>query len=683
MKALFVAHDCCMAGAQHSFLRILRWVRAHTDWRIGVIALKGGPLSADYAQLAPLALWQDVFRGDKSPSHALDTIAQLTNGKPDIIFGNTVVSASAFDLLAKFDAPIVTRIAELDNSIDRYATPAMLQALLRHTSGYIAVSSAVSMMLRSRFAVPAEKITVINGAIEQTATSLNVAGRAALLARWGCTPQTPLLWGCGSISSRKGADLFLQTAETLLAAGYADFKAFWAGHPEDDLVRSLFLQKEHSPAREHVVFLGQVESPARLMAPGDIFLLTSREDPFPLVCLEAAERGLPTVCFPETGGSTDFAAAGGGVVAQSLSAQAMGACVLPWLADRDACRRAGALARQTVLQRHTMAQAGPQFTALFERLASLNNQEAAKPAAARLARQARATRPLADLLADVTAVVRTVGERTTEACLHLLGQALPEANIHVISEVPFSRAVRRSFEIGIEQRRKWTFVLDADVLLRAAFLGEVLAFAERQQANTFVVQGLVYDKFFSLLRPAGNHLYRTKHLALASAMIPEEGSTLRPEAGTIDRMVERGYLFIQKQFVAGLHDYEQHYFDIAKKCFVQAHKHGQFVRQVWPLWQAKASEDPDFRAAMIGAQAGQQHQGTVFIDNAFLAQRFASGQYGNALESKPSLAANAFDDASVVQTLTAAIQTPDCEYMQGVMFPPHRWDHVYGNGVER
>ncbi|ACU88254.1 glycosyltransferase family 4 protein [Desulfomicrobium baculatum] len=699
MNALFITHDCCIAGAQHSFLRILRWFRAHTAWRIGVLALGDGPLAAEFARLAPFMLWRDLPDTATQSEAALARVAALTGGMPDVIFGNTVVSAKAYELLSGFGKPMITRIAELGSSVDRYATPEVQAALLRHSTGFVAVSAPVADMLRNRFGVPDDRITVINGAIEDTETTLDISRRAALpmpsanpdcadgpknaasLANW------PILWGCGSISHRKGADLFLHVAEALLAQGITGFRAFWAGHPEDDLVRGLFLDKERSPARNHVTYLGKLDAPAQLMAPGDIFLMTSREDPFPLVSLEAAERGVPTVCFPGTGGIPDFAARGGGMVAQQVTAQAMTRCLAPLLADRTARVEAGKRARATVLQHHTMAQAGPRFARLFDRMAAQ-----APPRAGNIASSCitvptihvpRATRTVSELLADTTAVVRTVGERTTDACLHLLRQILPEEHVHVIREVPFSRAVRRCFEIGIEQSRKWTLVIDADVLVRAAFVAEVLLFADRQQANTFVVQGLVHDKLFNLLRPAGNHLYRTKHLPLALALIPEEGNTLRPEATTIDHMVERGFLFFQKDFVVGLHDYGQHYVDIAKKCFVQSHKHERFVNNALPRWQAWAERDPDFRAAIIGAKAGRQHRETVYIDNVFLEARILADRSGATLGHKEPLEATAYDDNGVVNALRNALDAPDADHMQTIMFPPQRWNHIYGNGSER
>jgi glycosyltransferase involved in cell wall biosynthesis len=361
MKMLFLTHDCCLAGAQRSFLHILRWCKANTDWDIRVLALGGGPLEQEYAALAPIHVLDGPIQ-----NNLLDTLTDFLGGPPDAIFGNTVVSSRAYPVLARFHRPIITRVAELDSSIDRYATPQMLDSLIRHTTAFVAVSTPVAAMLQSRFEVGQHRIKVINGAIANAEPPFDEQRRASLLARFGVAADAPLLWGCGSISHRKGSDLFLGAAEALLAAGHTHFHAFWAGYPEDDLVRNLFLQKEVSPARNHLSFIGTIEQPSRIMAPGDIFLMTSREDPFPLVSLEAGERGVPTICFPDSGGIVDFAANGGGLVAQAMDPAAMAETVHQLLNDPAAIREHGQKARERVLDNHTMECAGPRFVSLFE-----------------------------------------------------------------------------------------------------------------------------------------------------------------------------------------------------------------------------------------------------------------------------------------------------------------------------
>ena len=51
---------------------------------------------------------------------------------------------------------------------------------------------------------------------------------------------------------------------------------------------------------------------------------------------------------------------------------------------------------------------------------------------------------------DTCVVIRSAGERTEELCRYLAAQQVPEENVVVIREHPFSRAVLKSFEVGLD-----------------------------------------------------------------------------------------------------------------------------------------------------------------------------------------------------------------------------------------
>src|SRR5207302_5708906 len=70
----------------------------------------------------------------------------------------------------------------------------------------------------------------------------------------------------------------------------------------------------------------------------DVFLLPSREDPFPLVCLEAADCGLPVICFADAGGMPDFVGNERGATVPYLDVEHMAAELVSLLRD-DARRR--------------------------------------------------------------------------------------------------------------------------------------------------------------------------------------------------------------------------------------------------------------------------------------------------------------------------------------------------------
>lgn len=219
-----------------------------------------------------------------------------------------------------------------------------------------------------------------------------------------------------------------------------------------------------------------------------------------------------------------------------------------------------------------------------------------------------------DLFDSVTVIVRAADERTVDTCRKLIEEQGYPHKVYITNEVPFSAAVQKAFEIGISEKRKWTLCVDADVLLRRNSIVSLVTFADSQQANAFVIQGDVQDKFFPFSREAGNHLYRTSLLAKALPLIPDEGKDIRPESYVIRTMDEKGHPKISFPDVIGLHDYEQFYLDIYRKSFVQARKHLQYTDLIIPLWKEKMDADDDYEIALSAFANGLLYREELYIN---------------------------------------------------------------------
>ena len=90
------------------------------------------------------------------------------------------------------------------------------------------------------------------------------------------------------------------------------------------------------------------------LAAMDVFALSSREDPFPLVMLEAASMSLPLVCFGSSGGGPEFAGQDAGLIAPYLDVGAFAAHILALADDADARARLGNNGRRKVLEHYTL-----------------------------------------------------------------------------------------------------------------------------------------------------------------------------------------------------------------------------------------------------------------------------------------------------------------------------------------
>lgn len=103
-----------------------------------------------------------------------------------------------------------------------------------------------------------------------------------------------LVVGCGTMSSRKGADLFCLVAAKVLERFEGELEFVWLGGAGDVNMQALL---ERLSIADRVHLEGEVFDPMPLLAEARVFLLPSRDDPFPLVALEAASCGTPVVCF--------------------------------------------------------------------------------------------------------------------------------------------------------------------------------------------------------------------------------------------------------------------------------------------------------------------------------------------------------------------------------------------------
>jgi hypothetical protein len=115
--------------------------------------------------------------------------------------------------------------------------------------------------------------------------------------------------GCGVIDERKGVDLFVSAAAALQRRSPSRrFRFVWVGaRPYQPLYsRYLAAQVNCCGLQDTVIFLGEVNSLDPAYAMADIFLLSSRLDPFPNVAIDAMLAGLPVICFRNGSGVAEM-----------------------------------------------------------------------------------------------------------------------------------------------------------------------------------------------------------------------------------------------------------------------------------------------------------------------------------------------------------------------------------------
>lgn len=201
---------------------------------------------------------------------------------------------------------------------------------------------------------------------------------------------------------------------------------------------------------------------------------------------------------------------------------------------------------------------------------------------------------------NVHVVIRTIGEDTLQNCKDIVEKEVGIDNYTVILEVPFSKAVKRTFEIGIEKRKKWTLAVDADILLKTDGVAEIVKLAESLPDHFFMIQGRVLDYLFCFERNGGPHLFKTALLEEAIPLIPEDPEVIRPEGATVKKMIERGYHRYKGVEVFGLHDFFQSPQDLERKASVYYSKFNLYTRYLLSEWFSRLKNDPNYFSPIKG-----------------------------------------------------------------------------------
>ena len=206
---------------------------------------------------------------------------------------------------------------------------------------------------------------------------------------------------------------------------------------------------------------------------------------------------------------------------------------------------------------------------------------------------------------DVFVIIRSVGEISTDNCKNLIQEAgFKSKQIEVINVYPFAKALRVSYQKGIDSGAKWLMCVDADVLIDPKAINIIYALASKANKNIFELKGFIYDKFYDGPRLGGIHWYRCSLLKVALNHTPNDPEVLRPEATTIKKMTKLGYPWQIMKVIVGVHGYSQSPKDIWRTSYMHGKKHRSDLEYFIRLWTKRCLLDDDYAIALSAFMQG-------------------------------------------------------------------------------
>jgi glycosyltransferase involved in cell wall biosynthesis len=358
-----VLHAAELSGPPLFALRLLRWVREQRpDWTLSTVFLDaGGPLVEAFDELGPTVVrglpapgaggWRAGRRLDRSLRSRLRALP-----RPDLVHVHCVGSMRVVPQLPR--ARLLCHVHEMSVGQDLHLGAVARQHLGR-ADHYVAVSDAARDELLARFDIDPRQVDRQWGFVDDAALA-TTADRAGL----GAGPDEVLVVASGVRNWRKAPELFVRVAARAVALHpELAWRFVWVGGDDGDRCAQL----AHLAGLDDVVaFRPHVADPLRFIAAADLFLLTAREDAFPLVCVEAAALGRPLVSFDSGGTDELIRAAGCGVVVPFPDVDRMAHTLAELAHDPQRRAQLGAAGADFARAHLTIAHAGPKLLATIE-----------------------------------------------------------------------------------------------------------------------------------------------------------------------------------------------------------------------------------------------------------------------------------------------------------------------------
>ena len=355
-RILAVHHDPSLTGAALLFESVIEGLIHTYGAIISQSFPKPGAMVARARVLGPVQVGHS--RWDGRPRTFLDKVAgRLGYREPgmtwDLIFANSIASLGTVERLRARhgglqELPLVVFVHESSLLLHEYDFPAT-QRMLSQARLIFAVSAAVRKTLEEVIQ-PTAAISVVNGfLLERQGTGSKTALPSAV--QDAIDSGARILGGVGTVAWYKGTDLFIAVAKRIRQLLPQQRLAFiWMGQEQFPEVRRLLERDiERAGLSQVVIMPGQTHDPRAFFDSLSLFLLPSREDSWPLVMLEAAQAGVPIVCFQRAGGAEEFVAHGGGTAVPYLDVEAMAQAAVRYLCEPALMERDSRIARQLVL----------------------------------------------------------------------------------------------------------------------------------------------------------------------------------------------------------------------------------------------------------------------------------------------------------------------------------------------
>ncbi len=294
-RILLVGHSGNNGGAEILLKNMINEFKKQ-DMEVVVFVKSEGPIIEEYKKMAPTFI---VNTNEKMEKY----IDELSNLNFESAILNTVITANFIDTLKKHDFYIISLVHELPGVIKGLKAEKLSKKIAQHADLVVFPSTFVANKFENMFKIRNLKLIHSQGFYNMFNDFNKEESRKILESKHDIPENNQIILNVGRGEERKGFDIFLEVSQKL---ENENLTFIWVGYINENLQNDYMDEINYSKNLIVTGFISDKKEIMRYYDSCDIFLLTSREDPFPSVVLEAFNAKKPVIAFENAGGFRDI-----------------------------------------------------------------------------------------------------------------------------------------------------------------------------------------------------------------------------------------------------------------------------------------------------------------------------------------------------------------------------------------
>ncbi|WP_346817653.1 glycosyltransferase [Bacillus paramobilis] len=340
-KIIYVSHDAHFHGAQLLSLHTIKALKENFHYSVAIISIGTGILIHDFQKFGPVYCLEENYPTEEKVELL---IKKLLLQDYTIAICSTVISGDIVALLAKRNIKVISLIHELPHLIQQYSAEGKARNIADSAYKIVFPSQYVYEKFRTLTQLDHQKCHIRpQGLFNHNPYKNNIAkARSELRKKHNLPLDSKIILGVGFADHRKGIDLFSLIAYSVRKV-HKNIHFIWVGRTDVHFLNTL------SPRyTAHFTLVDPTPDIGLYNAGADLYLLTSREDPFPNVVLEALDTKVPVIGFKNAGGFEDVVTEQTGALVDYLNLPMMLERIYEFIGDEDLRFQKGSFGQELI-----------------------------------------------------------------------------------------------------------------------------------------------------------------------------------------------------------------------------------------------------------------------------------------------------------------------------------------------